>query len=340
MKRFRILDANINRACEGIRVLEDISRFDFEDMVSTNELREMRHRVRKLFLPMDHRLLLARDSKKDIGKTISSNSDLDKKEGIKNLIFGNFKRVNEALRTIEEISKIIGEYNVSKDIENLRFCSYEIEKNMSKNFKKVIPEGIYGITGEKFANGRSNIECVKSMIDGGIKIIQYREKEKSIKEKVAEVIEIRTICHENDITFIVNDHVDIAILVDADGVHVGQDDMDISHVRKLIGENKIIGKSTHCLEDAKKAILDGADYIGVGPIFKTTTKEKDPVGLGYLEEVVKNIELPFVAIGGIKESNIEEVKKLGATSICLVSEIVGAENIVEKIKKLNEIIGG
>ncbi len=340
MKRFRILDANINRACEGIRVLEDISRFNFEDTVSTNELREMRHRVRKLFLSMDHKLLSARDSKKDIGKTISSNSDLDKKENIKNLIFGNFKRVNEALRTIEEISKIIGEYNISKEIENLRFSSYEIEKTMSKNFKKIIPKGIYGITGEKFANGRSNIDCVKSMIDSGIKIIQYREKEKSIKEKIAEIIEVRELCRENDVTFIVNDHVDIAILVDADGVHVGQDDMDISHVRKLIGENKIIGKSTHCLNHAKKAVLDGADYIGVGPIFKTTTKEKDPVGLEYLEEVVKNIDLPFVAIGGIKESNIEEVKKLGAASICLVSEIVGAENIVEKIKKLNEIIGG
>lgn len=209
-----------------------------------------------------------------------------------------------------------------------------------KKIKKTIPHGIYGITGEKFAKGRSNIDCVRSMIHGGIKIIQYREKEKSMKEKMAEVIEIRELCRENDVTFIVNDHVDIAILVDADGVHVGQDDMDVSHVRRLIGENKIIGRSTHCLEHAKKAVLDGADYIGVGPIFKTTTKEKDPVGLGYLEEVVKNIDLPLVAIGGIKESNIEEVKRLGAASICLVSEIVGAENIVEKIKKLNEIIGG
>ncbi|WP_028856483.1 thiamine phosphate synthase [Psychrilyobacter atlanticus] len=207
-----------------------------------------------------------------------------------------------------------------------------------KKTKGTIPHGIYGITGEKFANGRSNIECVRSMIDGGIKIIQYREKEKSIKEKVEEIIEIRRLCLENNVIFIVNDHVDIAILVDADGVHVGQDDMEISHVRKLIGKDKIIGRSTHCLEHAKKAVADGADYIGVGPIFKTTTKEKDPVGLEYLEEVIKNIDLPFVAIGGIKESNVEEVKRLGAASICMVSEIVGAENIVEKIKKLNEII--
>ncbi len=338
MKKFRILDANINRACEGIRVLEDISRFDFEDINSTNELRIMRHSVRKLFLSLDHELLTARDSKKDIGKIISSNSKLDKKEDIKNLVFANFKRINEALRTIEEISKVIGKYNISKEIENLRFDSYEIEKNLSKNFKKILPKGIYGITGEKFAAGRSNIECVKSMIDGGIKIIQYREKEKSIRKKIEEIIEIRKMCRENNVIFIVNDHVDIAILVDADGVHVGQDDMDISYVRKLIGENKIIGRSTHCLEQAKQAVLDKADYIGVGPIFKTTTKDKDPVGLEYLEEVVKNINIPFVAIGGIKESNIESVKKLGATTICLVSEIVGAENIIEKIKKLNKII--
>ena len=117
----------------------------------------------------------------------------------------------------------------------------------------IIPEGIYGITGDNFAHGKSNLECVKAMIEGGIKIIQYRDKTKSIKEKVKEAREIRELCKENGVIFIVNDHVDIAILVDADGVHIGQDDMDPSDVRKLIGDNKIIGLSTHseeqiCLE--------------------------------------------------------------------------------------------
>lgn len=203
----------------------------------------------------------------------------------------------------------------------------------------IIPEGIYGITGDNFAHGKSNLECVKAMIDGGIKIIQYRDKTKSIKEKVKEAREIRELCKRNGVIFIVNDHVDIAILVDADGVHIGQDDMDPSDVRKLIGDNKIIGLSTHSEEQGMKAYLNpDVDYIGVGPIFPTTTKDTAPVGLGYLEYAVKNLHLPFTAIGGIKEHNLHEIISRGAKNVCLVSEIVGADNITEKVKELQKLM--
>lgn len=203
----------------------------------------------------------------------------------------------------------------------------------------IIPEGIYGITGDNFAHGKSNLECVKAMIEGGIKIIQYRDKTKSIKEKVKEAREIRELCRENGVTFIVNDHVDIAILVDADGVHIGQDDMDPSDVRKLIGDNKIIGLSTHSEEQGMKAYLNpDVDYIGVGPIFPTTTKNTAPVGLGYLEYAVKNLHLPFTAIGGIKEHNLHEIISRGTKNVCLVSDIVGADNITEKVKELQKLM--
>lgn len=203
----------------------------------------------------------------------------------------------------------------------------------------IIPEGIYGITGDNFAHGKSNFECVKAMIDGGIKIIQYRDKTKSIKEKVKEAREIRELCKRNGVVFIVNDHVDIAILVDADGVHIGQDDMDPSDVRKLIGDNKIIGLSTHSEEQGMKAYLNpDVDYIGVGPIFPTTTKDTAPVGLGYLEYAVKNLHLPFTAIGGIKEHNLHEIISRGAKNVCLVSDIVGADNITEKVKELQKLM--
>lgn len=203
----------------------------------------------------------------------------------------------------------------------------------------IIPEGIYGITGDNFAHGKSNFECVKAMIEGGIKIIQYRDKTKSIKEKVKEAREIRELCKENGVIFIVNDHVDIAILVDADGVHIGQDDMDPSDVRKLIGDNKIIGLSTHSEEQGMKAYLNpDVDYIGVGPIFPTTTKDTAPVGLGYLEYAVKNLHLPFTAIGGIKEHNLHEIISRGAKNVCLVSDIVGADNITEKVKELQKLM--
>ena len=203
----------------------------------------------------------------------------------------------------------------------------------------IIPEGIYGITGDNFAHGKSNLECVKAMIEGGIKIIQYRDKTKSIKEKVKEAREIRELCKRNGVIFIVNDHVDIAILVDADGVHIGQDDMDPSDVRKLIGDNKIIGLSTHSEEQGMKAYLNpDVDYIGVGPIFPTTTKDTAPVGLGYLEYAVKNLHLPFTAIGGIKEHNLHEIISRGVKNVCLVSDIVGADNITEKVKELQKLM--
>lgn len=205
---------------------------------------------------------------------------------------------------------------------------------------KKLPEGIYGITAENFANGKSNIECVKQMIKAGIKIIQYREKHKSLREKLEEAKIIAKLCRESGVIFIVNDHIDIAILCDADGVHVGQDDMHISDVRELIGQDKIIGVSTHEPAQAKQAKIDGADYIGVGPLLKTTTKDTPPVGYGYLEYVVQNIDIPFVAIGGIKEENIKEVLKRGAKTICLVSDIVSSIDIVMKVSSLQNIIKG
>lgn len=202
-----------------------------------------------------------------------------------------------------------------------------------------IPKGLYGITADNFSNGKSNYQCVEEMIKGGIKIIQYRDKRKSSGEKVEEAKAIRELCRKNNVLFIMNDNVAIAMLVDADGVHVGQDDMKPDDVRKLIGTNKIIGLSTHSEEQGMAAYNnENVDYIGVGPIFPTTTKDTAPVGLEYLEFAVKNLHMPFVAIGGIKDYNINEIINRGAQRICLVSDIVGAENIYKKIIDLNNKI--
>lgn len=200
-----------------------------------------------------------------------------------------------------------------------------------------IPKGIYGITGDNFSNGRSNYFCVEEMIKGGIKIVQYRTKTKDTREKVKEAREIRELCRKNGVIFIVNDNVDIALLVDADGVHIGQEDMHPDDVRKLIGDNKIIGLSTHSEKQGMEAYKNpNVDYIGVGPIFPTTTKDTTPVGLGYLEYAVKNLDLPFVAIGGIKAHNIDAIIAKGAQRVCLVSEIVGADSISDMARNLQE----
>ncbi len=195
---------------------------------------------------------------------------------------------------------------------------------------------IYCITDEKHSNNRDNIKVVKEMLKSGVKIIQYREKYKQLGDKYRECLKIRELTLKYNAIFIVNDHPDIAIMVNADGIHIGQDDYPIREVRKLVGKNFIVGISTHNPSQYLKAVKEGADYAGVGPIFETNTKENviPPVGLEYLRWVVKNKKIPFVAIGGIKEYNVDSVIKSGARCVCLVTEITQAENIKLKIKNI------
>lgn len=199
---------------------------------------------------------------------------------------------------------------------------------------------IYGITAEDYSLGRTNIEVVDQLIAAGIKVIQYREKRKKVRAKYEECLVIRQKTRDAGVTFIVNDHIDLALLVEADGVHIGQDDLPPAAVRKLVGENLLIGLSTHSPGQAAAAVRLGViDYIGVGPIYTPGIRKDDvcaPVGLEYLDYVVSNINLPFVALGGIKEQNIRTVRMHGARTIALVSEIVGAENIAAKVAALRQ----
>lgn len=197
---------------------------------------------------------------------------------------------------------------------------------------------IYAITDSRLSLGRSIEEVVKELILADVKIIQYREKYKKAGEMLEECRIIRQLTQEAEVFFIVNDHIDIALLVGADGVHVGQEDLPVPEVRKLVGKDVVIGLSTHSPQEAQEALKLGADYIGVGPIYATETKEDvcEPVGLSYLKYVSENIDLPYVAIGGIKRHNIAEVVKNGGYSSSLISELVGAENIVERVKELRQ----
>lgn len=201
--------------------------------------------------------------------------------------------------------------------------------------------GIYGLTAEKFSLGRSNPDVVRAMLDAGVRIVQYREKTKKMGAKYEECLQLRAMTREAGAAFIVNDDIDLALLVDADGVHVGQEDLPVAAVRSLVGEGRAIGLSTHSPEQARAAVAAGADYIGVGPIFATQTKDDvcAPVGLAYLDFVVREIDLPFVAIGGIKERNLAEVAAHGALCTALVTEIVGTPDIRTKVAALHSILG-
>lgn len=203
------------------------------------------------------------------------------------------------------------------------------------NMVNFMSTDIYGITADEYSHGRGNTETVRLMIAAGIKVIQYRDKDKSARQMYEECLVIRELTKNNNVTFIVNDHVDLAVIVEADGVHIGQDDLPAEKVRQLVGDKMIIGLSTHSPTQAQMAmgIADIIDYIGVGPIFATNTKKDvcEPVGLEYLDYVLNNVSLPFVTIGGIKEHNVELVRARGAGIISLVTEIVGSSNIVAKV---------
>jgi thiamine-phosphate pyrophosphorylase len=199
---------------------------------------------------------------------------------------------------------------------------------------------LYGITAEKYSQGRSNPEVVKQMLQAGIKIIQYREKEKTQKEKFQECRLLRDLTRQAGATFIVNDDVALALLTQADGVHLGQDDLPVPAARALLGPEKIIGVSTHNPAQLQAAINQGADYIGVGPIYPTQTKTNvcPAVGLEYLDYAREHATVPFVAIGGIKEHNLAEIVQHGAKCVALVTEITGAEDIAGKIAALRSLM--
>lgn len=192
---------------------------------------------------------------------------------------------------------------------------------------------LYALTDARLSLGRPPAEVAEALLDAGVRILQYREKKLKAGKMLEECRLLRRLAGEAGACFIVNDHIDIAMLVEADGVHIGQEDLPLPEVRRLVGPKMIIGLSTHTPDQARAAVAAGADYIGVGPIFATQTKEDvvDPVGFAYLDWVTANIDVPFVAIGGIKAHNVGEVVRHGGRCCALVSELVGAPDIRERV---------
>jgi thiamine-phosphate pyrophosphorylase len=190
---------------------------------------------------------------------------------------------------------------------------------------------LYAITGEQFHPGRDLCSVMEEAILGGANIIQLRDKDSDKEETLAKAKLLRKLTAKYNIPFIVNDYIDIALEVDADGIHLGQGDLPLVEARKIVGNDKIIGISTHEINEARRAQEDGADYIGVGPVFPTKSKRDvvAPVTTSYVSEVKREIHIPFVAIGGIKLHNVDQVLEAGATRICAISEIVGSRNVRE-----------
>ena len=198
---------------------------------------------------------------------------------------------------------------------------------------------IYPVTCEEFSQGRSNLEVLEAVIQGGARIIQLREKEYSKKDLYHLALKFREMTAKAGVLLIINDHVDIALGVEADGVHLGQDDLPLTVARQLAPE-LLIGASTHFLEDALQAQKDGADYVNIGPIFPTRTKEgvERVLGPEAIATISPHVEVDFTVMGGINEANIDQVLAQGARRVAMVTAITRAADIAAKVRSLREKI--
>lgn len=197
-------------------------------------------------------------------------------------------------------------------------------------------KGYYFITDAKLSRA-GNISDVKNAVASGVKIVQYRNKYSGTRQMYEEALKLKQIC--KGVTFIINDRVDIALGVNADGVHLGNDDMPYNLARKLLGKKKVIGLTVHSVKDAIKAQKMGADYIGVSPIFATKTKNNagKPAGAGLIKLVKKRVSIPIVAIGGINLENAQEAIASGADAVCAISAVVAKIDVKEQIKRFQSL---
>jgi thiamine-phosphate pyrophosphorylase len=229
-----------------------------------------------------------------------------------------------------------GQFKINDTAKGL---SSTVNERLDYIMKNQMPKGLYAITAENFSSGKDNISVVKEMLDAGIKILQYRDKYKTKLEKFKQCEVIRKLTLDYNVFFIVNDDIDIALSLQSEGIHLGQDDLPLVKAREIAGPNITIGISTHLPKQALFAAEHGADYIGVGPIYKTFTKDNvNPTGLEYLDFCVKNIKIPKIAIGGIKFSNLIEVCRYNPENVCMITEITASENIGFAVKRAKELL--
>jgi len=207
---------------------------------------------------------------------------------------------------------------------------------------KILDWDLYLLTEQSFSNGRTTLEVVKEAVEGGVDVIQLRDKSLSLRDRYLLGKEIRKITRENNICFIVNDRVDLALALDADGVHLGQDDLPLRDARKILGKDKIIGITALKEQEIREAEKWEADYLGIGSVFKTSSKKvadhKDGIGLSGVRRISEMTKLPITAIGGLNLNNAAEVVRAGADTISVLSAVSKAQDIKKMVKKLKSSI--
>jgi thiamine-phosphate pyrophosphorylase len=323
----RLLDANANRAREGLRVVEDYARFVLDDRELSTALKELRHAFATILKPTLADAILHRDTPGDVGTGITTQAERQR-EDVADVVTAAGKRTGEALRSIEEYLKTVSAADAGR-IEQLRYRFYDIEQRVSRTLcpaNRIAEVRLYVLITERCCR-RPWLEAAEEALIGGADCLQLREKELESGELLRRASRLVELCHHHGKLCIINDRPDITLLSDADGVHVGQDDLPAVEVRKLIGRGKILGVSTHRIEQARRAVSDGADYIGIGPIFPSATKPRDFVaGLGYAREVATSISLPAIAIAGITAGNVDQVIDAGIRAVAVTASVLDCDD--------------
>lgn len=336
---YRILDANLNRAREGLRVVEEYLRFVKNDRKSTSKLKELRHGLRQIIDKLGHdKILSARKAGTDVGKDIPNPSSAEKTEP-EIIALASMKRIQEALRAIEEYAVPI-DMSAATIAGKMRFEVYQFEQNLlAENPRRRFEEvRLYLLIGSDFCPQEKIIDLSEKLLDAGVDCLQLREKKLPDCEIYHLADKLAEICKKRNKLFILNDRADIAQAVDADGVHLGQNDLPIKVVEKFFRNDKIFGLSTHNDDELSGAIKLNPTYIAIGPAFDTRTKPHEPAaGLEFMEKALNTLHqenIPEVAIGGITPENLGQLLKIGAKRIAICSSILSAKKPAEQAKKI------
>ena len=325
----RLLDANANRAREALRVLEDYARFVLDDPDLCRSLKGIRH---ELMTPLRNVLaeaVLYRDTPGDVGTGISTAGEAQR-DDVAHVVTAAGKRLGEALRAMEEALKVVAPAYAS-GVERLRYSFYALEQDIQltlrPNPSRFADVRLCVLITESVCRGPW-FDSARAALLGGADCLQLREKSLESGELFRRAIRLKELCREHGALCIVNDRPDVALLSGADGVHVGQGDLPAREVRRLVGREMIVGVSTHNLEQARQAVRDGADYVGVGPVFRSPTKPRDFLaGLDYASQAAEHVPIPAVAIAGITAGNVDEVLATGIRAVAVSSAVLGAADV-------------
>lgn len=322
----RVLDAAANRAREGLRVVEDYVRFVLEDPALNSRLKDVRHRFAEASRAFEDELLItSRDTPGDVGTHVMA-FDEGSRENARGVLAANFKRTAEAMRSLEEFTKLSDSWLAGR-FEVLRYDVYTLEKRVMAAVaaRRGLDEArLYVLVGGLPTLG-DLVWVVEEAISGGADVIQYREKGLPDRIVLQRAREVRILTAQAGVRLVMNDRPDLARLAGADGVHLGQDDLSVRDARRVVGPNALIGVSTHEPAQLDAALRDGANYLGVGPVFPSGTKDFDALaGLAYVRHAAESTTVPWFAIGGIGPENVNQVLEAGATRVAVSASVVRA----------------